>query len=98
MIKALVGFIVGVVATVAITFLPSVAPVYSRVIYDCGIRVGPGVTQATISGAHVAGHWRGICIEGGSHITVEGFVVSNITDSGIHVTEIEQVRIQEPQQ
>lgn len=66
MINVACGFLLGVIATILITFTPSVAPVYSQAIYDCGVRVASGVTGLSVTDGEIVGHRIGICIDPGA--------------------------------
>lgn len=37
---------------------------------DCGIRIGSGVTGATISGAKIEGHKFGVCVNSARNLTL----------------------------
>lgn len=61
-IAMLAAFVAGIVLTVSYTFMPSVAPWYSQMIHDCGVRVaGEGATVEKMIGIRVDGHKYAVC-------------------------------------
>jgi nitrous oxidase accessory protein NosD len=57
------------VVVLPVALSPSIAAYASQRIYDCGIRVAPGVSGAMISGANISGHTYGICVDAGANDT-----------------------------
>lgn len=66
MIRLACGFVLGAVATILVTLTPSIAPIYSQAIYDCGVRVASGVTGLSVTDGEIIGHRIGICIDPGA--------------------------------
>ena len=65
----LLGVVIGVGSTVAITASTYVAPLYSQAIYDCGIRVSSHASGGAVDGFVVSGAKIGICVDVGSSLT-----------------------------
>jgi hypothetical protein len=58
------GFALGALAVmVPLLVNQHVAASVSQYIYDCGIRIAADVTDANISGAQIAGHRYGVCVD-----------------------------------
>lgn len=69
------GTILGSTVAVRATFLEAVAPWYSQVIDDCGVKVARGVKDGTMTGFIIEGHRYGVCLNGDGNLKMDRFMV-----------------------